>query len=79
MPKQFSFFLGPENGVVITFTPSNRRLRFDGWSTDIMEIKGPSLKGPSFRLATFLQELGITEDDVKKAFKEMNEDGTTVS
>jgi hypothetical protein len=74
MPKQFSFFLGPENGVVITFTPSNRRLRFDGWSTDIMEIKGPS-----FRLATFLQELGITEDDVKKAFKEMNDDGTTVS
>jgi hypothetical protein len=71
MPKQFSFFLGPENGVVITFTPSNRRLRFDGWSTDIMEIKGPS-----FRLATFLQELGITEDDVRKSLKEMINDGT---
>jgi hypothetical protein len=74
MPKQFGFLLGPENGVVITWTPSNRRLRFDGWSADIIEIKGPS-----FRLATFLQELGITEDDVNRAFKEMNDNGTTIS
>jgi hypothetical protein len=71
MPKQFGFLLGPENGVVITWTPSNRRLRFDGWSSGVVEIEGPS-----FRLATLLQELGITEDDVRKSLKEMINDGT---
>ncbi len=68
MPK--TIFLGNEsNGISVTWTPSARRIDIHGWFDNIVGIEGRS-----FTLAEFFRELGITEKDVIKAFKEGQND-----
>jgi hypothetical protein len=70
MPKTIT--LGNDNdGINITWTPSAQRLDVDGYYDSFVGIQGKS-----FTLAEFFKELGITEKDVRKAFKEVANDVT---
>lgn len=63
MPKTIS--IGTDNsGIAVTWTPSAKRIDIHGWYDSMVGIEGRS-----FALAEFFRELGITEKDVKKAFK----------
>jgi hypothetical protein len=65
MPRTIK--LGNDNtGITITWTPSASRLDISGYFDEFVGIEGGS-----FTLAEFFKELGITEKDIRKAFKEM--------
>lgn len=65
MPKTLN--LGNNNsGITVTWTPSASRLDISGYFDEFVGIEGES-----FTLAEFFKELGITEKDIRKAFKEM--------
>jgi DNA-binding transcriptional regulator PaaX len=69
MPRTIK--LGNDNtGITITWTPSASRLDISGYFDDFVGIEGGS-----FTLAEFFKELGITEKDVRKAFKEVASNG----
>ena len=71
-PMAKTITLGTENsGITVTWTPSAKRLDVSGWYDGMVGIEGRSLT-----LAEFLKELGITEKDVRKAFKEVQNDTT---
>jgi hypothetical protein len=52
-------------GIEITWTPSAKRLDISGWYDHCVGIESTSMP-----LREFLDRLGITENDVKKAFKQ---------
>jgi hypothetical protein len=65
MPRTIK--LGNDNtGITITWTPSASRLDINGYFDEFVGIEGGS-----FTLAEFFKDLGITEKDVRKAFKEV--------
>lgn len=69
MPKTIT--LGNDNsGIDITWTPSASRLDISGYFDEFVGIEGGS-----FTLAEFFKELGITEKDARKAFKEVASNG----
>lgn len=54
-----------QNGIDITFTPSQSKIDISGWYDSFVGIEGRSLS-----LRDFLDELGITLNHCKKAFSE---------
>ena len=52
------------SGINITWTESTQRLDFGGWYDTCVGIGGDELT-----LREFFDQLGITENDCKKAFK----------
>jgi hypothetical protein len=70
MPKTLN--LGNNNsGITVTWTPSASRLDISGYFDEFVGIEGGS-----FTLSEFFRKLGITEKDVRKAFKEVANDVT---
>jgi len=53
------------DGIDITWTPSAQRLDIGGWYDNFVGIESRS-----FTLREFFDELGITEKDCAKAFKD---------
>lgn len=51
-------------GIDITYTKSTQRLYIGGWFDSMVGISGGSMT-----LREFFDSLGITEKDIKKAFK----------
>lgn len=54
------------SGISVTYTPSAERLDIFGWYDTMVGLCEPY----SFTLRQFFDELGITEKDCLKAFKE---------
>lgn len=66
MPKQLDLTSGyGRSGIDITWTPSAQRLDIGGWYDSFVGIQTHSMS-----LREFFERLGITEKDVRKAFKE---------
>lgn len=70
MPKTLLLPLGEDarrySGIGITWTPSAGRLNISGWYDSCVGIQDTALT-----LAEFFTRLGITEGDVRRAFREV--------
>jgi hypothetical protein len=58
---------GSDSGITVTWIPSRQRLDISGWFDSFVGIEGKSMF-----LSDFFKELGITERDCIKAFKQKN-------